>query len=394
MYKIAFFCIPAYGHTNPTLEVVRQLTSMGNEVWYYSYELFKEKIEATGARFIPCDEYDFEMDLKPEDATRVGKDIGFSIHILTETTLALDEMVCKSLGEFEPDCVIADSMAVWGKFAAQKLKIPFISSTTTFAFNRYSAKIMKQSLSQMFSLIKAMPSVNRDIKRLQEKDYPVKNLLSIMQNDNDTHTIVYTSKEFQPCSETFSKNYVFVGPSIQKLEVEAKRTDRKTIYISLGTVNNNMPKFFKNCITAFRDSEYNVIMSIGNLIEITELGEIPENFTIQNQVNQIEVLQCSDVFLSHCGMNSVNESLYYGVPLILFPQTSEQGGVANRVAQMNAGVFLKKDRVDAIKEAVNSVVKNSTYKENASKISESFKKAGGAKKAANAIVDFIKENKE
>ena len=38
MSKIVFFCIPAYGHTNPTLGVVRELTARGHEVRYYSYE--------------------------------------------------------------------------------------------------------------------------------------------------------------------------------------------------------------------------------------------------------------------------------------------------------------------------------------------------------------------
>ena len=30
MSRIVFFCIPAWGHTNPTVEVVRQLTDMGH----------------------------------------------------------------------------------------------------------------------------------------------------------------------------------------------------------------------------------------------------------------------------------------------------------------------------------------------------------------------------
>jgi len=46
MSKIVFFCIPAHGHTNPTLGVVRELVDRGHQVWYYSYELMREKIEA------------------------------------------------------------------------------------------------------------------------------------------------------------------------------------------------------------------------------------------------------------------------------------------------------------------------------------------------------------
>ena len=44
MSKIVFFNIPAHGHTNPTLGVVKELISRGHHVWYYSYNEFKDKI--------------------------------------------------------------------------------------------------------------------------------------------------------------------------------------------------------------------------------------------------------------------------------------------------------------------------------------------------------------
>ena len=49
MRRIVFFSIPAWGHTNPTVEVVRQLTAQGHQVRYYSFEPFREKLEAAGA---------------------------------------------------------------------------------------------------------------------------------------------------------------------------------------------------------------------------------------------------------------------------------------------------------------------------------------------------------
>lgn len=389
MHKIAFFCIPAHGHTNPTIEVVRRLTSLGHEVWYFSYLPFKEKIESAGAKFIACDSYDIQMNLRPEDSARVGKDIGFSIRLITNTILALDEMICRTLQEWNPDCVVADSMAVWGKFAALKLGIPFLSSTTTFAFNQHSAQVMDRSISQIFSLLKSMPGMKKDIRRLQAQGYPVKDVFSLIQNDNDTNTIVYTSKEFHPCSHTFSDKYVFVGPSVNDQDYGTKKTDRKTIYISMGTVNNRMPDFYSNCIKAFQDGRYDVIMSVGGDTDITRLGTLPKNFTVQHHVNQIAVLQKCDVFLSHCGMNSVNESLYYKVPLVLFPQTPEQGGVANRVMELQAGILLKKNRADAIRKAIDTVLLDKTFQVNAADISDSFKRAGGAHAAAEAILKIL-----
>ena len=42
--RIAWFCIPAHGHTNPTLGIVRELTRAGHQVYYFSFEMFREKI--------------------------------------------------------------------------------------------------------------------------------------------------------------------------------------------------------------------------------------------------------------------------------------------------------------------------------------------------------------
>ena len=41
--KIVFFNIPAHGHTNPTLGVVKELIKNNHDVYYYSYETMRKK---------------------------------------------------------------------------------------------------------------------------------------------------------------------------------------------------------------------------------------------------------------------------------------------------------------------------------------------------------------
>ncbi len=387
MSKIVFFCIPAHGHTNPTLGVVRELVSRGHQVWYYSYNIMREKIESTGAIFISCDDYDMEKKLNAKDSTRVGKDMAFSTKILVDTTLALDDKVCRDMAELKPDCIVADSMALWGKAVALKLGIPFVSSTTTFAFNRHSAKVMKQGIGDLFKMFFSMLKTSKQIKRLQCKGYPIENIFDIIGSDDNTHTIVYTSPEFQPYSETFSDNYAFVGPSICSATDGIEKNRDKLIYISMGTVNNHMMPFYKSCIAALGNTEYQVIMSVGNLVSIGEFGNLPENISVYSFVDQIAVLKKADVFVSHCGMNSVSEGLYFEVPLVMVPQTTEQKGVAQRVLELGAGVKL--DRIDEISvlSAINKVLEDSIYKRNAEKIAEGFKRCSGAKQAADKIID-------
>ena len=393
MSMIVFFCIPAHGHTNPTLGVVRELTARGHEVWYYSYQMFREKIESAGAVFVPCDDFDMEQKLSPKDTARVGKDLAFSTKILVDTTLALDEKVCADMEGLKPDCIVTDSMAVWGKAVALKLGIPFVISNTTFAFNRHSAKIMKQSFGEMLNMVLSMPKISKDIRRLQKRGYQVRNVLDLIGSDENAHTVIYTSPEFQPCSETFSDKFAFVGPSVRPAAGVFEKTGEKLVYISMGTVNNDMMPLYRRCIEALGDTPWQVVMSVGDLVPVEEFGTLPDNIAVYSHVDQIAVLKQADVFLSHCGMNSVSESLYFGVPLVMLPQTSEQKGVAERVKQLGAGQMLGRTDAHAILDAVGAVLRDPAYEKNAADIGAGFRRCSGAKGAADKILRVCGETK-
>ena len=118
-------------------------------------------------------------------------------------------------------------------------------------------------------------------------------------------------------------------------------------------------------------------------------GTLPGNVEVHAHVDQIAVLQIADVFLTHCGMNSASEALYFGVPLVMFPQTPEQGGVCTRVLELGAGVKLDKPEAASIRKAIDKVLSNSTYREKAAEISECFRRCAGAKGAAEKILSVI-----
>lgn len=390
MSKIVFFSIPAHGHTNPTIPVIAELVKRGHEVWYYSFLEFKAKIEETGARFIECDSFLPPLSAK-ELEHKAGKDFAALIEMVVDTTIAMDKNVCEELTAFKPDCIVSDSICFWGKLFAKKLDIRYICSTTTFAFNRHTAKLMKRSIKEIVKMIMGMPRIKQKVKLLQSQGYHVDNFISIIENNNETDTIVYTSKEFQPLADTFSDRYAFVGPSIgQSAREELKERHNKLIYISLGTVLNQNKHFYKHCLEAFKNTDYDVVMSVGSKTDVDALGSIPANFTIQQHVDQIVILQQADIFITHSGMNSVNESLYFGVPMVLFPQHSEQLLVTERTVELGAGIKLKDDRPSSLVKAVAKISGDVRYQKNAEKLAHTFHQAGGPVKAADAIEQKIK----
>lgn len=384
MSKIVFFCIPAHGHTNPTLKVVEALCRRGHEVTYYSFEPFRAPIEAAGARFVGCDGYDVKG--IQADGAEVARDIVAAAKLIASTTLSMEEQVTRELTALKPDVIVADSVAYWGKLFAQKLGIPLVISNTTFAFNRHSAKVMKQGFGDLVKTLVKMPRASRALKPLRERGYAAKGFLDVISVDDTTPTVVYTSRLFQPSADTFSDKFTFVGPCLRDSAAPWPKGSRPLIYVSMGTVIGGEGDFFRRCVEAFRDGSRDVVMSVG---EGAEIGALPENIRAYPRVDQLSVLQSADVFITHCGMNSASEALCYGVPLLMRPLTQEEGGVANRVSELGAGIMLEDTSPKAIREAADALLNDDARRAAAGKIADSFHRCGGAEAAADAILAAI-----
>ena len=100
MKNIMFFCIPAHGHHNPTIAVVKELVQRGNTVRYYSFREFQSKIESTGAEFIACDDLLPEISQEVENGTKVMTTTEMTVVDL-QTTAAMDGFLSEQVEEFK-----------------------------------------------------------------------------------------------------------------------------------------------------------------------------------------------------------------------------------------------------------------------------------------------------
>ena len=301
-----------------------------------------------------------------------------------DLTLSLNERVAQDVAEHHPACVVGDSVCIWGKLLARRHGLPFICSTTTFAFNDQSARLMKRQPGEVLRMLLGMPRMARKLRQLREHGHDAPDVISLIGNDTKTPTIVYTSRLFQPMSETFGDSYAFVGPSVMQ-RYPRRPHDRPLVYVSLGTVLNNAPDFYRSALQALSGMDCDAILSIGDAVDPAALGPVPGNVRIFPRVNQLEVLAGADVFLTHCGMNSVSESLLCGVPMVLFPQHGEENAVAIRCEQLGAGLRLKRPSASCIRSALEAVLGDDRYRRAAQTVAEDFARCGGAAEAADFV---------
>ena len=146
----------------------------------------------------------------------------------------------------------------------------------------------------------------------------------------------------------------------------------------MGTVNQNR-QFYRNCIDVLAPTGWQVIISMGTNTD--HFNDLPENIQVYESVDQMAVLSIADAFITHGGMNSASEGHDYGVPLVLFPQTPEQDAVAKRTEELGAGVRLKSISEEDVYDALTTIVNEPQYKAGAVRVSESFKRCGGAAEA-------------
>lgn len=384
MKKVAFFCIPAHGHTNPMLPVAAELVKRGNTVRFYSFNEFEDKINVTGAEFISCDAYLPKLSEQEETGLKNVSTTEMTVQDI-RITLSMDSFLEEEFKAFHPDVVYTDSVCFWGKLNAWKHHVPMVVSTSTFAFNQLSSQYMKNTPKEMADMILGLPRVSKELKKLEPYGYHVKGALSLVQSDNQTDSIVYTSRQFQPYAESFSDHYAFVGPSVFTNAVPKKSKDRPLVYISMGTVINDRPDFYAKCKEALQDQNVDVVISCGNAIDLEALGTLPDHIQVYPYVDQLDILSKADVFITHCGMNSVSESLYMATPMVLYPQTGEQKAVARRVTEIGAGMVLKDDSVNGIRSSVQEILKQAAYRKAAEACSADFRSCKGAAEAAEFI---------
>jgi MGT family glycosyltransferase len=394
--KALFFGIPASGHLNPSLPLVAELVRRGVKVVYLNTERYRTVIEATGATFKPYalvrDDY---FDARGLDGSNPPLAAATMIATCQEF---LPELLDTVRAE-QPDVLLYDSMCPWGALVGRVVKLPTVTSLALWIMSP-SALISTTGVRVVVrALIEGMPHIRRfnAVSKQIGRQYGIKALgFNECFNAPADLTISYTSAQIQPGGERMDSRFQFVGTTIfDRKDAPAFPLDqlegKPVIYVSLGTLINSNVAFFKNCMTAFANMPYTVVMAIGSRLSIDQLGTIPPNFIIRPYVPQVEILKRAVLFISHAGMNSVHDALYLGVPLLLVPQQSEQMFTAARITGFGAGLRLDSAQTtpDALRQSAERILGDASFKRQAEALGKTLREAGGAGRAADLVLGLV-----
>jgi len=228
-------------------------------------------------------------------------------------------------------------------------------------------------------------------------------------NDNRLPTLSLTAKELDFPHHP-PNHFYYTGPMVslsrketdvsdadnerlQKVFSERKKNHRPLIYCWLTTMDDRGGEFIERVVAAVSPrSDWLLLLGHGGS-PVKALDDLPANVYKFDYVPQIEVMQNADLCITLGGINTINESLTCGVPLLVYPTGSaDQKGCAARVAFHGLGYLgdISKDAPADIARKIEMTLKDRKIRDRVSHMRETLD-GYRRQRTAEGIVDKLLE---
>jgi UDP:flavonoid glycosyltransferase YjiC (YdhE family) len=142
---------------------------------------------------------------------------------------------------------------------------------------------------------------------------------------------------------------------------------RPTVYVTLGTLDNDAPGVLEAVVEGLHDEPLNLVVTVGPSRDPAEMGPQPANVRVERYVPQSLLLPHCDVVVAHGGSGTTLAALGLGLPLLLLPQGANQFTNAERCAAIGAGIRLLPAEVgpEPVRTAVRALFEQPEYRRRA-----------------------------
>ncbi len=390
MKKYLFLNVAAHGHVKPTLPIVSELASYGAEITYVLPEMFRDSVEAAGAALAPLALPRLGGSGPADDHGLAMLPFEFGRHSI-EAVPRLVELI----RNISPDCIVHNSLCLWGRLAALITGVPAAS------FRPYHAPRAPRSVVAPFVSGEAenlAAAAEKSLAALFQAYRRPAITLHELVNMAEPLTLVFIPKPFQHGADAFDDRFLFTGPCLpvarprQNMFAGDAPGLTRNLYISLGGRHPDDIDVCRLCLKTFDGGDWRAVMSTGDGVDPESLAPAPRNFHVAPHVEQLKILSEADVFISQGGLNSVMESLFYGVPLVVLPATREQRLTARRVRDLGLGVVLERDGLtgEDLRQAALTASSDPGMRSRVHEMRLIMRDCGGTPQAAAALDGYVR----
>ncbi|CAL5322210.1 unnamed protein product [Camellia sinensis] len=373
----------AQGHITPFLELAKKLTNKNFHIYFCStpINLISIKKRITDKYSLSIELVEIHLPSLPELPPHYHTTNGLPIH-LNSTLKTAFEMASTSfstiLNTLSPDLVIYDVSPSWAQSTALSFDIPavqlMITGATVVSFGQHMIKHCG-SVEFPFPAIKLQGFHETQFRHFVEtvvKEYNDKQVASVNDQPSCNFMLYNTFRELEGKYIDYlpvigEKKVVPVGPLVQGIDDDENehseiiqwldnKGEYSTLFVSFGSEYFMSKEEIEEIAHGLELSMVNFIWVVRfPEVEKVELEEaLPKGFidrvgerglVVEGWAPQARILTHSSTggFVSHCGWNSVLESLKFGVPMVAIPMQYEQPLNAKLVEEVGVAAEVNRD---------------------------------------------------
>lgn len=417
MTHFGILCPGAIGHLNPMCNIARELLERGHRVTLFGVPDTQAKVAAVaGLEFAQIGVAAFPVGTIDRKYKELGlmsnlDGLKYTIEWLKQETQMLCTEAPGAIAASGIDVLLVDQLTRIGGSIAELRGIPFVTICNALPINQepsvppffttwtyqdtWLARVRNQMGNNLFNYLTKSVWETIVAQRqawklppLADRDAGYSQLLQLCQ----------LPLEFDfPRQKAAQMKYLgpFQAPtssepiSFAGIDFPFDRlTDKPLIYASLGTLQNQQLHIFETIATACADLDAQLVISLGDPQRDPTKIQLAGNPIVVAYAPHAALIARSSLVITHAGMNTVIGSLSAGVPLVAIPITNEQPGIATRLTRTGAGemVPVKQLTVDRLKQSIERVLGDDSYRTQAKRMQAIVQQSGGVKRAVDLIL--------
>lgn len=418
---VMFVSLPLLGHTNQMIALAQELVCRGYQVSFAISEVAREWIADTGAYFIPLEPIKETSNEGFDEKTkliwqRISREPSnwrsdqIMLNGLIELYVSIYEALVPIFHKYSPDLLVIDRAVIPAMDLAQQMNLPYIIQTRFLGdFVKTSSKYPRfgtfysiqmnlwQRWLNFFRPVLLLPhflpamlklnQVRRQCAAGKKLNDPFSQHLMIVGTAFGIEIPRPLPPLVQMVGPIFPKTVTPLSPSLRKW-LEEGFEGAGVVYIAFGTLAAIESWQAKELVEGLTDARFRVLWSLPKSQQHI-LPSLPFSFRIEPFVPQQAVLShpAVRVFISHCGMNSINEALYWEKPILALPFFGDQHYNAARLVDLGVALKLDKKHFDgaSVRRKLDALLSDESYRNAARRMSVILKSAGGLDKAADIV---------
>ncbi|AFY65797.1 glycosyltransferase, MGT family [Geitlerinema sp. PCC 7407] len=420
MSHIGVLCPGAIGHLNPMCNLGGELIRRGHRVTLFGVPEVREKIARSSLEFCEIGASDFPPGSIDKMYAQLGKLTGteglkFAIQFFQDEAKMLFRDAPSAIRNVGIDILLVDQVTGAGGTIADYLQLPFITICNALPIQQepsvppyftsweYSDTRLARLRNRLgYRLVNFFTRELWDTFVQQRKQWNLPPHAQRSDSYSGLAQIAQLPQELDFPRKQLVPWFHYAGPLKNPLEIEPVSLDQQhfsfdslsnkpLIYANLGTLQSHNWKIFHAIAEACLGIDAQLVISLGNPKADPSQTNFPGNPLVVPFPPHQQLINRAELVITHAGSTAVS-CLSSGVPMVAIPITTDQPGMAARVKRVGAGevVPLKKLSVSHLRTAIQQVLGDRAYRENAARLQTAIQAAGGVNYAADVIEQVIR----